>query len=397
MRAIARLGRQVSQRELAQKKASSSLGPIDPFAIYRGIRFFSTRIESRVNDYAGAEVGKLGKKAVSLDSVDLADQCCRFRDFVGMRLAHVVLEKTIAEKRYHDKKCLNQEQEPFPLPILLFQKIMYGWACLAKKGAVAQVRMRELMDLLIQIAVEEETTLKNHFGNNSHGQLKKLQPTIDVYNTYLTGLRNAAELSPKAATAARDVLEEMIKMQQLYGWHTKPNTKSYTFVIKAFANSGLKNAGIEAEKVLRAMQQVHLVEKEEYFSETGKPYNTEDPTANKRRIVTPDEIVYSYAIQAYAQDPSPKSVAKARDLLIEVIGVQDGTVKPNFALFTGTIDAYARLAQNVRISKEMRYNAAQQAEEILEILLGDMTSLKADNVTSRKRVSSLVAPFNGET
>ena len=83
--------------------------------------------------------------------------------------------------------------------------------------------------------------------------------------------------------------------------------------------------------------------------------------------------------------------------LIEVIGVQDGTVKTNFALFTGAIDSCAKQAKNVRISKDKRFNAAQQAEEILEVMLEDMESLKAGNLTSRRRGASLVAPFNGET
>ena len=107
--------------------------------------------KSRVAQFVGVNIGELGSKAISLDSVELADKCCRFQDLNGMRLAQSVLDRAIAEKRHFDKKSSGSEQ-PFPIPPLLFKKVIYGWACLAKQRVVAQVRMREIMDLMIKMA-----------------------------------------------------------------------------------------------------------------------------------------------------------------------------------------------------------------------------------------------------
>lgn len=401
MRAVtAKFGLRVSQRGLLQEPAVSVSN--------RMLQWFSSKIgkkpylpwvdkklppEVRVNKFSEVELGQLGWRAVSLDSVELADRCCRFQSFVGMRLAHCVLDRALAEKHYFDN---SPEQQPFKVPLLLFQKILFGWACLTTKGAIAQGKMRELVDIIIQITREEEERFNVDSDDNIDDYLR-LQPNTSLYNTYLIGLRNAAEVSPKAAITGIGVLDEMVNMHEQHGWHTKPNTKSYTFVIKAFANSKFKNAGKEAEKVLRRMQRAHEEEKENYFSETGTPYNAADPVANQRKIVTADEIAYSYAIQAYAQEPSLEAAGKARDLLIEVINIKDGTAKANFALFTGVIAAYANLAQNVRVSKEIRRTAAQQSEEILNILLDDIQSLNENNLLRNKGQVSFVAPFNGES
>lgn len=350
-------------------------------------------VETRVRKFIGVELGALGWEAVAFDSVDLADNCCRHKDFDGMKRAHDILERCLAEKRQLDSNRSSPVQGPFFVPYMLFQKILYGWAIMAPTGEASRHRMRELVDLLVQVAREEKEIFKDGYTGKSPEGFR-LQPTTHTYNTYLAGLRNAASWSGKAAATAGTVLDEMINNHRKHGWHTKPNTRTYSLILNAFGNSTYKDSGRIAEKYLRRMQKAHQEGKEEYLADHGVPYNTKDPAANKRKIVTADAIAYGHVIRAYARDPSETSAGKARDLLLEVMDVEDGTVKPDLGLLSGTLSAFASVAGNARISKTRRYSAAQQAEEILETWLSDMEWSDLESQMRDSPDMHLVAPYN---
>jgi hypothetical protein len=256
-------------------------------------------LEVRVNKLVETGLAKLPQ--IGFDAIELADQCCRRQDFWGMKLAHDVLDRVLSEKRFVDSN--NPNGLPFAVPVKLFQKIMYGWAVMASKEQVSRVRMRETLDLLLEVVNQDEERFKNSSFNDASSLLaeERLLPTTALFNTYLTGLRNGARLSRKSALEAEKLLDKMMGFYEQYGWHCKPNTRSYTLVIAAHAEGRHPRAAQRAEGILRKMQRVHEEEKKAYLSQYNIPYNTRDPYVNKRKIVTVDEVVYTTVIRAYSK------------------------------------------------------------------------------------------------
>jgi hypothetical protein len=365
--------------------------------------------ENRVTNFCDSRVGYLHAAAVVYDAPSLVDFCCRQGDVVGLKTAQEILDRCLAEKDYYETSSTatststdtDTSTGPFPIPLNLFQSVLYGWACLCRlqskmKVEQAMIRMRSTVDQLL-LTVQQE---QQRFPTTS----SSLQPTIDIYNTYLNGLNFASKLDPTAAEIGERLLDEMILLHQKHRWHVKPNTKSYTLVASAYTHSrDTKTAGPNAERILRKLQQVHIAEKQLYQEQYDTPYDTHNPQANKRRIPTPDTIVYNHVIQAYAKDPSVKASHKARDLLIEAMSTTDGTVRPDLGLFTGVIAAFAHLAGNLRVSLNERYQAAMQAEEVMTAVFQDFQRLDHQHKTTNKSSTNSnsnssnthrVAPFN---
>jgi len=356
----------------------------------------------RVQRFVETELGELDGPAIIFDALPLVDQCCRMQNFEGMKLAHDILDRSLAEKQFFDEQKndtdnKNNYKKPFDIPNRLFKNIIYAWGNLADKSPIAHVRMRETLDAMIRV-VEHDEKLLHKLESEKHGSTDarkidhnphgRFRVDTDIYNTFLLGLRNAARNYRPAAASVVAVLDEMVQKNESRGWHTKPNTKSYTMVISALARSKYEDAGIRAEKVLRRMQKAHDAEKQAYFEQYGEQYNTADSSVNKRRIPTADVVVYNGVITAYSKSRSLLGARKARDLLIEVITKQDSSVQADFALFTGVISAYASVAENPKIAIESRLQAAKDAEAVLEMMLADLKEVIPSG--------SNVSPFNGK-
>jgi len=358
-----------------------------------------------VATFLDVELGHLGVHAIQFDDLVLVETACRQQGFFGMQLAHNILDRCLAEKRYLDTNNNNNNntndsdnnQTMVHVPLDLFKTILYGWSSIATRGKIAVMRMREIMDRVLEVAQHDHKRLmkpreaKNISDDaNDTATTAPLVPNTDLYNTYLMGLRNASRVSRPAAASVIAVLDEMTSLRKKYGWHIKPNTKTYTLVISALANSGLNDAGDRAERVLRRMIQVHGTEKERYLQQYGVPYDTADPANNRRRIPTPDLVVYTSVIRAYSQGHSERVANKAKDLLIEYMSLfSNGTTTqaPDAFLFTSVISAYAAVAENRRISNEARLVAAKEAQEVLEMMLEDFRTAGG--------VLSTVEPYNG--
>ncbi|CAB9512768.1 Pentatricopeptide repeat-containing protein [Seminavis robusta] len=384
--------------------------------------------DTRVVKFTESPVGTLNPHAVAFDALSLVDQSCRQGNIYGMKMAHEVLDRCLAEKDFRETTIVDtadtstqeehsasittdasiQNVHVYPVPLKMFQTILYGWATLAKhQTKAAMTRMRQTLDqLLFTVRQEQE-----RFGsqqhtttaqNSSYYQQVALRPTTDIYNTYLSGLNFASRHNSEAAKMAEELLHEMTQYHSQFGWHTKPNTRSYTLALCARVHSpfDVKSAGRHAERILRKLQRAHQQERKRYQQHYGHEYDTQHPSNNKLQIPTPDVVVYDYVIQAYGKDPSQRSTQKARDLFIEAIN----TVQPDWGLVTSVIAAYSRLAANPHVDRSIRWQAAEQAEEILEtarqdmaqIVMGESNTASSRPVKSRnkKPANNRVAPWN---
>jgi hypothetical protein len=247
------------------------------------------------------------------------------------------------------------------------------------------------------------------------------EPTVDIYNTLIQGLSNAAKKSIASAIEAEGVLSTMDKMYRTRGWHTRPNTRSYSLVLGAYANTRHATAGDRAETVLRDMTSRFVLEKQAYEEEYGVEYSLHDSSQNKRRIVTPDIVAYTTAMKAHAQSDVAGSAEKALALLSELLDVKEGEgstappltmlLEPDAFAFATVIQAYANMAARKRSAKD-RFEAAQRAEEIALRMIEEIRKSKQNKKLASKseeeenekehqqektdspRLSGSIVPFN---
>lgn len=367
-------------------------------------------LEQRVSRFINQPLGSINHLDIKLTSLDLIKACGKKNSFEGMKNAQDILDRLIEEK-----KLVNNSQETTALVIIPdrpFKMVMYGWANLCRTVTFAPQRMREVLDLMIQEADYDkkmnEKVISSRIGAHSssddsddsidddcHNEMQydpfvglSCEPTVDIYNTLLQGLSQAATRSIQAAIEAEHALSKMKKMKRTRGWHTKPNTRSYSLVLNSYAKSRHATAGERAESVLRDMIERHEHEKLEYFEEYGVDFNTLNPESNNRNIVTPDVVAYTTVIQAHGNSDSSASAEKAWMLLDELIHSDNPALEPDSFSFACTINAFSKMADRKKSPKQ-RVEAAQRAEEILWMMVDKMEKNQHSD-----HLSGSIVPFN---
>jgi hypothetical protein len=383
-----------------------------------------TPVRDRVGRFVNQTLGSLHPLDVTLASVDLIRECGKLNSFEGMALAQDVLDRLIEEKRHGNLRTW----PPIVISDRPFKMVMYGWANLCHKVRFAPQRMRDVLDLMIQEANYDKTAISDveaarkegcatfppapirsgsKSGNGGHGREeiadesdhnglegRSCKPTVDIYNTLLQGLSQAATNSIAAAIEAEGALSTMKNMHRTRGWHTKPNTRSYSLVLNAYARARHATSGRRAEAVLRDMIACHEEEKQAYLEEHGVEYNEHDPSANRRRIVTPDTVAYTNVIQAHGVSDSPDAAENAFRILSELLHSDKPALAPDAFAFANTINAFSRMAGRKK-SPEARYDVAQRAEDVLWLMVEELKkSSKVDNGKGQHPLAGSIVPFN---
>lgn len=366
-------------------------------------------LERRVDRFVNQPLGTIHHLDIKLTSVDLIKECGKENSFVGMKKAQDILDRLIEEKRYVNADLSPEEAfKRVVVPDRPFKMVMYGWANLSQKVELSPQRMREVLDSMIEEAEYDKRINEKMNGlqiryadsdDDDGGSEKKEQtvdlfeglscePTVDIYNTLLQGLSQAATRSIQAAIEAEHVLKRMDKMNRNRGWHTKPNTRSYSLVLNGYTKSRHPTGGDRADAVLRKMIERYAYEREDYFDEYGVEYDMLQPDNNKRMIVTPDTIAYTTVIQAHVNSGSSESAGKALLLLNELIDSDNPSLEPDAFAFANTINAFSKMAAQKK-SPADRVEAAECAEDILWMMV---EAMKKDPDTNQ--LSGSVVPFN---
>ena len=369
-----------------------------------------TPLVGRVNRFLEQELGTLHPLDLTLSSVDLIRECGKQKSFEGMKYAHDILDRVLEEKR---RVNVPGEKPKIVIPERVFKTLMFGWAKnsnLSNDAKMAPQKMREILNTMLE-EVEKDNEYRTKEGDasesrsssSSEGKINysifesvSSEPTVDIFNTLLQGLVEASHRSMAAAGEAQDLLMKMDKLNQVHGWHTKPNQRSFTFVMDAFAKTKHPTAGTRAEAVLRSMIKYHEREKASYLEEYGVEYNLSDPSANKRRIVTADAMAYTAAINAHTQSESPGSAQCALNLLLEVIQSTDPSLKVDAYVFSSAIQAFSRLAAKKK-SPRGRVASAERAEEILWLMVDELKrqhEAVANEEMAEVTIEPSVVPFN---
>lgn len=364
----------------------------------------------------------------------LVKQCCQRGTLEGMQLAQDVMDRLLVEKKRwqqrqqsgssgvetllassppdgdknnNDNKTIHSTITNMKTPIVivpmnLFQTLLYGWACLAGNLRVAQTRMDQVLQLALEEAKQDDAAIltvnqskpndidinDNSSASRSTMNDAEWQPTVQLFNTYLFGLSKAARLSPQAALHGEATLYEMAEHSRKFGWHTKPNTRSYTLVFMAYANAAPHNAAASSRalKLLSTMKQVHTSERLEYDREYAIPYNAQvrhpgvlsatppendaPNSTNRRQIVTPDTIVYTTIMKALiATKPHINDKAGCSDEVITLFGeaLQSESVGLDAGLFLMTLSSLSATIET-QGSARVRIEIAKQADQVLDFM-----------------------------
>lgn len=183
----------------------------------------------------------------------------------------------------------------------------------------------------------------------------------------MRGLSNAAVFNPQAAIAAETTLYEMDDLHRTLSWQTKPNTRTYSLVITAFARTNHRNAGDRALNILRRLQQQYALDVVVYQEKFGMPYvpptdfEPHDETVNKHVIAAPDAAIYTSCMQALLEHKPDKAI----ELLQEAI---DANIPLDSGVFIIPINAMAKKIELERNAKS-RIDIAETSERLLEQMI----------------------------
>lgn len=314
------------------------------------------------------------------DMEDLLRQCCKLNNLDGLQMAQDIIERLIVEKRKFQQD-IQYESRPFSIRERMFTTLLFGWVVAASKVPTAQTRMRELLDMAIREAKHDEEEKKKILARaemTSVASNEEKRPeredliSVQIFNTYLRGLSKAAALAPQAAIVAEATLCEMTELRQELGWHTKPNTRSYSFCIDAFANARHARSPERALSLLKRMKEVHETERKIYEHRTGVAYDVVNPDNNKWQIVTPDAVTYTSVMKAMTNNYG--GLDSVVELFNELVG--SGRNLDN-GVFVQAMNGLAKNMDNQRNAK-VRFDAAQRAEQLLNMMLEQNVYQKSD-------------------
>jgi hypothetical protein len=305
----------------------------------------------------------------------------------GLQRGQEVLDRCLVEKRRYQ---MTTQMKLF-IPQALIQTILFGWCKVAQHEFVAQARMKEIVQLAIEEGKRDDLFLHTTLDIPRTKRIAaEVFPTVNLFNTYLLGLGQASKMSPQAALDGEAMLYDMIDYHKLYGWHTKPNTRSYTHVIVAYANTQHVGAGRRAYKILQQMKTIHNAEKEVYeqyeppvTTTTGSssvikqpylynndPHQSYDSTTsitgrkNRYQIVTPDAVAYTATLQAlHISNRSPELVLDLLQEAVEAPGVVLDAI-----VFVVTIKALSS-SINHENNALIRIDLANETERILRTMI----------------------------
>jgi len=185
----------------------------------------------------------------------------------------------------------------------------------------------------------------------------RLKPDVTLFNTLLSCL--AKEKAERSVSDAELVLGRIRKLG------VKPDIRTYTHVIDAWAKSGSVQAGTQGERLLEEM----------------KALSRDDPS------VRPNVVTYSAVINCWTRSGSPEAIDHVERLVEEMkaLSKEDPSVTPNRLTFNSVMNTW------------IRHGQVQKVEELLKEMI-DSTSmhLRPDVVTFSILLNGLAGTHDGK-
>jgi hypothetical protein len=334
---------------------------------------------------------------VDSDLHELLLECCRLQSIQGQQMAQEIMERLLWEKTRLNNQQKEEEGESAAaavvyIPERFWQNLIFGWSKLAGKLRVARLHMQENLQSAIEAAKEDyrrDQDSRTSAGQSTDDEAdyeydlssdrnSSSEPTVELFNTFLLGLARAAKISPGAAMQAESTHFDMMEYHERFGWHTKPNTRSYTHVINAHVNSRHKASGGRALDILNHVKQMHETERQAYLDRVGIAYHERGP--NHPRIVTPDGIMYTSVMMAMLNSMSSRKVVELLHEFLDWakknnIDGGDETIQVDASHFTVPIRALGNEIERSN-NAAVRVRLAKKAESILNLMFEYMAQRK---------------------
>lgn len=176
--------------------------------------------------------------------------------------------------------------------------------------------------------------------------------TTATYNSILNSFETLQDVDKCAKAEA--ILQKMKDDYKNGHKECLPDTTTYNIIMKLWASSGRRDAGENAERILRSLWEDH----EHYKS------NLNDAHVNASKISSPDQFSYSTVISAWARSGLGKDAAKKSEQLLEEMNAYGQAGNSKLALTTSVVNAVCNAW--VKSADLEGIQAIKRAEGILE-------------------------------
>lgn len=301
---------------------------------------------------------------------DLLRRCCKLGSLKGLEMAQSILDRLVVEKR-RLQETDKTGHSTYSISQHLFSIVMFGWARAASRERIAECRMRALLDIVLDEGKHDHALYKDELTNGLRVHL----PTVEIFNTYLVGLSNAALRKPQAAVNAEATLYEMYSLYEEHGWHTRPTTRVFNAVIDAYANTGHRDSGERALKLLNQMHKINVEKKKEERGDKGFA-----------RIVEPDVIACTTVLKALRRSNTPPEQIFAFIRSIHEQGLAD------MGFYGASLQAVADMVEREN-SLPVRLALTDEAQRILEYAR-ELFDKGGDTISKRFGESTFLHVYN---
>ena len=190
-----------------------------------------------------------------------------------------------------------------------------------------------------------EGLLRRMYNNTASGRIV-VQPTTSCWNAVIYAMGSNGK-----AKQAEALLIEMMERARQDGEKVSPNIKTWGNVIRAYAQSGRSDAGVQANRIFEKL------ETEYQMRESNGDYDCD----NKDDCIKPNFVCYTTVLQAWARGRAPQNVTiqEVNNILLKMETAfeqtGDESIRPNGFTYTIAMNAYCRhdpvncgaLAQNL--------------------------------------------------
>lgn len=192
-----------------------------------------------------------------------------------------------------------------------------------------------------------------------------VSPDVYSYNILMNVWYNSGNYK-RAASRARELLEEMKQAHGAGNDKVKPDAITYNTVIKLICQSGIRGSFDEAKSLMDEMgAEGPSIQAMTYNTVMGALVKSNEPNAVRKveemfqdmermyqegnKSVRPTESTFNILLNAYAKSKDPRDAAKAEQLLNRMIESSENdnnnAAGPSVQTFATVLDGYARNGQ----------------------------------------------------
>ena len=373
-----------TSRHSAKEQQNSRVGAKQRLSFPRNSNLFQ-----RVDILLSTPLGQLHPLDMKYTCLHILGDCCKLNTIIGMEKSMLILTRLLNDKKKKNDRLLHHNGDlqtipPTPLqnpsqlltivPRYPFHLVMYGFVQLAGKNKLAVEQCKTLLQLMWEeytYDTQQQDSLRQHTSSLSILEdASSCRPMLHDYNTLLTAFAYATKWDPNniPKEAEKMVMSTMIQLSHTYP-DLFPDTTSFNKVIQCYANSSTYHAGHSAQSVLGKMQEVTIRPDIRSYTGVISAFANSNGYQSSQHA---EAILFDIVKKAQHYKLCKEGVANIREqedgITTEDTLTRDPLIEPDNVMFTSCIQAWVNAAKHYGRSPKARFEAAQQAEKILNIM-----------------------------